>query len=116
MKHTIECIERNKRWDKKVAEYEKKYPNHCEFCDGWGGKWSYYDPSPSGVGLSSGYMTDFDPCPDCLEQGLCPMCKDVLMESNGVGDLFCERCQKSDFEGIPQSPECWCWEQEGWYA
>ena len=71
------------------------------------------DPSPSGVSLSPGYMEDWDPCTECVEQNKCPRCGGPLTGKRNEPDtLYCRKCRwNSDekFEGIPERPECDCY-------
>lgn len=105
--HTKECTEAQEKWKQEVTEYEKKYPNYCKACDGYGGEATKYDPSPPGVGLSPGYMTDFCPCPECLEKDKCPQCG-----GNIYGEDVCPDCGWEFGQGKPEQPECYCWEIE----
>jgi hypothetical protein len=99
-----------------IEEWLKRWPKHCTKCDGWGGFFSTYDPSPSGVSLSPGYMDDYEPC-DCIEECSCPRCgKRVPFgyahpEKDGEFIDVCSYCgwdsRKPD--GKPSEPECWCW-------
>lgn len=94
-------------------EWARKWPNHCQKCGGWGGFWSHYDPSPSGVGLSPGYMEQFDPCV-CWEEGHCPRCGEpCAMGSDHKDGKTIEVCECSwdtaKPDGIPGEGECVCW-------
>lgn len=63
----------------------------CTRCNGTG--WLFYEdsPSPAGVSLAPGAMSFADPCPDCLEQGICPACGNPLGEPyNDDNDCRCE--------------------------
>lgn len=51
-----------------------KYPNACTNCGGAGVCYSTYDPSPAGVSLGSGTMTDCDICDTCVGNDKCPVC------------------------------------------
>lgn len=64
----------------------------CQRCNGTG--WLFYedDPSPAGVSLSPGMMTFIDPCPDCMEKGICPKCGGVLGEADDDGNCKCTAC------------------------
>lgn len=114
-------------FEREILAYKAKWPNYCEECGGWGGHVSYYDPSPSGIGLSPGYMMDYDPCAECLEQDICPRCgfktPDIFVEGEYEDYYQCPKCGwKEGDEGIPQEPpwppECTCWEEDlealGW--
>ena len=92
--HTKECKRLNKQARKQTIAYDNQYPNHCHTCNGYGGFWSRYDPSPSGVSLSSGSMEEFDVCPDCVKKGKCPRCGQVLVpKENGDIPDTCSHCQ-----------------------
>lgn len=94
--HTAQCIEAQAAHQQVVDEYNRQWPKHCTTCGGWGGSVSYYDPSPSGVGLSPGYMTEYDPCPDCTEQNRCPRCgadgltTDEHPDAQAIPPAYCE--------------------------
>jgi len=116
----------NKKIERAIASYEASWPKYCRDCHGWGGKTSYYDPSPAGVGLSPGSMADFDPCPTCVEQGICPRCGEEsadLVAADEYSDKFaCELCgwdELNNNECIPESDpyplECDCWEWQDVY-
>jgi hypothetical protein len=92
-KHLPECNKAFESYEKEVAEYKKKWPNYCRSCGGWSGGFSNYDPSPAGVSLGSGYMTDFDPCPDCYEKGICARCgKQMFNPEEGDDPESCPHC------------------------
>lgn len=54
--------------------------NQCQNCKGTGQVGYNDDPSPSGVSLSPGTMVFTNPCPNCLEKGLCPGCGQTIGE------------------------------------
>lgn len=70
-----------------LAEYERKYPNYCKTCKGWG-RIKYSD-------------LPFHDCHDCLEKQLCPRCR------GKVDDTYykCSRCEwhPDVNEGLPGS-------------
>lgn len=113
MIHTEGCKEARKRYDREVKQYQTKWPNHCKKCNGWGGFYVRYDPSPAGISLGSGYMTDFDLCLECLEKDVCPRCgKGIKVMEGEYFDTF--RCENCGFEegktyGLPEEPECFCY-------
>lgn len=76
--HTDECEAANARLRAEREAWEKRWPNYCRECEGFGGRTYSYDPSPAGVSLSSGTMQDFDPCEACGEHDLCPRCMKPL--------------------------------------
>lgn len=77
-----------------IDEYNQKYPYHCKKCDGWGGFYSTYNPSLSGVSLGYGYFTDFNPCQDCYDKGICPRCGEKVFSNEDLenGDVICSKC------------------------
>jgi hypothetical protein len=116
--HTPECQARLDARADEIAAYRANWPNHCKACHGWGGGYTTYDPSPSGVTLGHGVMHDFDTCAACVDKGLCPRCGEEL--SSGWSDLalrteppttHCPACRWRDDEtlGCPEPPECLCW-------
>lgn len=107
MKHSEKCTHDLDAWKQACLELEKTFPSFCRHCSGWGGFWSSFDPSPSGVALSPGRMYDFDPCDQC--EGTCPLCRAPLPDDETV----CKACgQERGTSGIPESPECSCWHTE----
>jgi len=116
MEHLDYCKEHMEKAANLQDEWAKKWPNHCKECYGWGGMYSTYDPSPSGVSLGAGFMTDFDPCFECMKYEICPRCGENTLlipydESEGDFD-YCESCGWSaeDPDGMPPNPECTCWD------
>lgn len=79
-------------YPKAIAEeerYYKDWPNACNRCDGWGG-WGGFDFYEDDTGYS-----DFDPCPECLEEGRCPRCGGaVIAEAYWDAGHFtnCDHC------------------------
>jgi hypothetical protein len=62
-----------------MSKFAQLHPNHCRECGGWGGASS---PGCS-VPYGSTYVPlpdEFEPCSDCLEQGLCPWCMEEIGE------------------------------------
>ena len=123
-KHHKTCIDAHENWEDQVSQYKHDYPNYCKSCNGWGGNYSRYDPSPSGISLGSGYMLDYEPCEDCVEKGICPRCgkvSDNIITALSDGDCgVCEHCgwsmEETHVDGIPDEPECYCdyYEEEKW--
>lgn len=120
IKHTEFCKRQFKYYDEGLKKYEDKWPNYCKHCDGWGGFWSQYDPSPPGISLGAGYIMDFDTCEHCTDKGICPRCgkKDT---TNALMDMTyedleykCPHCgwkadtDDEDSWGLPESPVCCC--------
>lgn len=121
IKHTRFCKEQFAKHDKIVAEYQKRWPNYCRSCNGWGGTYSQYDPSPAGVSLSPGYILEFDTCPSCLEEGVCPRCGEtsslIELDVEDGDDIHCPECgwrsdcnchDMSEMWGLPCPPVCMC--------
>jgi hypothetical protein len=113
MEHTEQCLRDAEHFSEMLEKYETEFPNYCRHCSGWGMFYSYYDPSPSGVGLGIGHMIDSDPCPKCMEKGNCPRCGHHH-EDEDWGSEFPTRCElcgwgEDDNDGIPEPPECYCW-------
>lgn len=117
-KHTKECWALiNKQW-KRMDDWVKAHPNYCRHCGGVGAFFSIYDPSPSGVSLSPGSMTDVDPCPECAEKGICAECGQQMFNPEDPNhDWEPATCPHCGFEeekatGMPQwDGPCICEEQ-----
>ena len=97
--------------------YRRTWPKHCAKCRGWGLHYDTYDPSPAGVSLSAGTMTDVSLC-ECVEGGICPRCAreplEVKEDAYNGDWCFCVGCgwTETKTEGIseePQLSECDCW-------
>ncbi len=125
MNHTTHCTNLLKAYELDVERYTKLWPNHCKACNGWGGFTEQYDPSPPGISLSPGYMTEFTPCQECYEIGKCSRCGKNMLEHPGVALALAigydelENCPLCGFSftggvdehslGKPEEPECLCW-------
>lgn len=116
--HDAGCIAAQEQWKRDAAAYDAAWPKHCQECHGAGGKAVKYDPSPAGVALSPGYYTEFEPCPECYDKGVCPRCAGKMA---GEGDEIPETCPHCQWKvaggcGAPAQPECWCWEEQMYRA
>lgn len=80
-----EAVKELEREEKRLA----RFPNSCPTCRGTGGHVSWFDPSPSGVSLGYGLMMDFEPCADCVEKGICPLCGEESLDEDGGHCLKC---------------------------
>jgi hypothetical protein len=106
--HEKDCFNSQVRANMQRVGYILRWPKFCRNCGGYGNHYSHYDPSPSGVGLSSGYMVDADPCQQCSDRGICPRCADDGFDAE-TGD-HCEECGWTiESEGVPEPWECSCW-------
>lgn len=111
----IEAYDAEMKAEREAAERYKvdadawsaKWPDACNECGGWGGHTYSYDPSPPGVSLAPGSMSDFDPCeaPGCVSEGFCARCgKPTLSEIPGVfdeGQGPCKECGWNYDDGAP---------------
>ena len=124
---TISCTTGQRRFDFERFSYDKRYPNHCTHCEGWGGQTYQYDPSPAGISLGSGFMNEFIPCEHCYDLGTCPRCGTArAFQWEDIDDLCtnlpaCPVCGWSESymdangevqhdPGKPNEFECSCWE------
>jgi hypothetical protein len=114
-KHSEECINTFANHEARVVAWINTYPNYCKHCGGWGGTHYSYDPSASGVSLSSGSMTYFDTCPHCYEVGICPRCGLIVKDFDIDLEIgVCPHCgwDENTPDGIEPTPECFCWENQ----
>lgn len=71
-------------------EFPGDVPESCPSCEGEG-YYSYeHDPSPPGVGLPPGTMTEWEPCPNCVGNSICPVCSFPLDEND-----YCNECERN---------------------
>ena len=113
MEHTERCQQDRVRIEKERQEYAAKWPSYCRTCDGWGGEWFEFDPSPAGISLSPGTLADFEFCPDCLGLEKCARCGEVVSDW-GDDEMTCPLCG-ADFCDINigiSHHECFCRELE----
>jgi len=105
-------VDEQKAYAAEVEQFIKTYPGYCKSCSGWGGNTSCYDPSPAGISLSPGYMMDWEPCSNCVEEGRCPRCGGTCEFEEGPDHYVCRgTCGWSsddDEPGIPDGPEPPC--------
>ena len=116
MQHTPECAAAQAANIAAQDAWRARWPNACKSCQGAGGKAFRYDPSPAGIGLSPGYMWDFDPCPAC--EGRCPRCGQPAPHD---ADVPCPACGwnygKGKDDACPEPiEECWCFDEEPSHA
>jgi hypothetical protein len=82
--------------------WEEVHPNHCRGrCQGSG----QIDDSDPSVG-----MYGFAPCPDCVEQGICPWCgQAVVVDDEDNGYYHCDACGFVEEKGatVP-TVACFC--------
>jgi len=95
--HTKECKKQQKLARKQVMAYDKRFPNHCKTCDGWG------------------YLPDDSSCLECLAKDRCPRCGQPFPK----GLNKCPHCSfdLNNDRGRPDdSIECNCYinEEEDW--
>lgn len=113
MNHTDECVQATEAAQKAQEAWAAQWPNHCKTCKGVGGWVDTFDPSPAGVPLGAGVMHDCDPCPDCVERGICPRCgqpglTDEERGDDSTGEGPCKQCGWNHDDALPELPECWC--------
>lgn len=128
-KHNYNCWLRRNEWEEQVAIYDNEWPDHCKACDGAGKFEDTYDPSPAGVSLGSGTITDVAICDECVQDFpmRCPRCGGtwVYGDADNYDDIVddivsnekpCSRCgwnwAKTPGDWRPQEPECFCWYED----
>jgi len=71
-----------------------RYPRVCKTCGGYGGEqlWGSFNPI-SGTGSCPKFID----CPDCIDKGLCPLCRTHLPELFfEEADIKCPECDWSE--------------------
>lgn len=132
-KHTLTCCKKQFEYKFKEIKFAHKHPNYCRRCRGKGIVSDNYDPSPAGLHMPSGYLTDDMLCPHCTDFGIsdtsiCPQCANrMVWEKDKSGaETGLAHCKKCDYkldaneytaEGYelapdPEIAECYCWEIE----
>ena len=62
----------------------------CKMCDGTGAITSTINGAPHGAGY---WPMDYEePCPACVEKGLCPRCETRMKEVDDLGTYRCPKC------------------------
>ena len=108
-----ECKADFARYAEEIVAFGKRFPNHCTDCRGWGLHVSTYDPSPAGISLGHGYMSDVDICETC--RGTCPCCREPLPVDvdDSPDHMKCVACGSTvGQDGLSDGPECLCWMNE----
>ncbi len=117
--HTEGCKQTHEEHLARRGAYISLWSNYCRTCCGAGNTCWTEDPSPAGISLSSGSLVFCDPCPDCLERGICPRCGQQVWDSNDfTGDpVACPECgwREESPDCLPPEPECRCWDRGGYW-
>lgn len=110
MHHTKACEEDYKNYQRNLAAFEARWPNYCRRCGSTGELVGDYD-------RDTGFQ-DIEPCPDCLEEGICPKCKSPTHVMNEEGYAWCFECgwieSIKDDDLPPPEFECYCYEEATW--
>lgn len=114
MEHSQECKKARDEIMRKFKEWENLHPNYCRACNGRGGAYEPGDQVPWGSTVAS--LPDiFEPCPECVERGICPWCGDggLTSEDRGdesTGDGPCRVCGHDPLTECTPSPsfDCFC--------
>lgn len=116
--HTEACVQQLAAARQAMSAWVAAWPNHCDACEGQGGRSWSYDPSPAGVALSAGSFLEVEPCSECAEKGLCARCGERMPENVSEEGLPCPACGWRFGEGAPAMPEgpCPCLETEMYRA
>jgi hypothetical protein len=99
MKHSIECMERQKAWD-------EAYPNRCKKCNGAGG---FSFPGFFNHKAGVGEPPSFDECGECTGQNKCPLCGTNVGDFWEYGDVY-DELLPCGHPYVNEPPECEC----GW--
>lgn len=116
--HSDNCLKTQKRIGSAQKEWDAAHPNACVKCYGTGGK-TVYDTVD--YGSTTAQLPSFEYCPNCIEQGLCPLCG-ANLTPNGTDaeiDAFnawietdekCPQCRERFGEiSRPEFDDCDCW-------
>ncbi len=84
-----QCDDRIAEHAAEVARFEAAHPHYCRTCGGSGVHEYNFDPSPAGVSLAPGSMTESEPCEECTCKGRCSLCG-LLLSENGERVCGCK--------------------------
>lgn len=123
MYHTNECIAGTAKSDQSRLAWFQQWPYYCTNCNGDGMFVDYYDPSPPGISLGSGYMTDIEMCEKCTNHGYCPRCGVLSWpiddEDDEIPETPCPNCGwnwcKGKDDSVPYPYECYCYELDHYW-
>jgi hypothetical protein len=124
MQHTQECLEAQAENERLRAAWASAWPDHCRHCEGQGQFESYFDPSPVGLSLGSGYYLDVEPCEQCTAVGKCARCGQQTWTTEDLEQLElandtsvmspCSFCgwnwDRGKDDSMPPYEECACYE------
>lgn len=122
MHHSAACIAASERLEAANAAYKKEWPDYCRSCGGHGGFSSPGCSVPYGATYVS-LPDDYDPCPDCWEDGGCPRCGKEIMSREAAEEgaeipEVCPHCGWKDGDpGLQEEDICACAfyvDEEGW--
>lgn len=108
MKHDPACLKASLRYREMEIDYLHRWPRTCPTCGGTGGAVSAGCSVPYGMG-SVNLPDEFDICPDCIEEGICPRCGKQTMADQDSDAEHCTACGWTWGESLPEPPECSCW-------
>lgn len=78
--HTQKCLDTTAVIQAARALYTVNYPDHCKTCEGAGTGFEGGDSVDYGSTRVS--LPTYDvPCPDCLQEGRCPRCNQLMYDS-----------------------------------
>lgn len=88
LQHSEACVEETQAFDRKLKEWDAKWPNACKHCGG-AGAWHSYGGREE--------PPDGGPCSECTEKGLCARCgqpglTDEDRGDKSTGDGPCKLC------------------------
>lgn len=110
--HTEKCLEFQKRLEDKLKEFDLKYPNCCKTCGGSGE--IHYRENQSPIGSGERWMMDeVDICPECIENGICPLCGEEFNWQGKEWDLDFSFCKKCGYDSRNEHPIIRPWEWDG---
>ena len=103
MQHTDKCLALQKKYADAIRAWEARYPQYCHTCYG-SGFLETRDSVP--YGSTNVTLVGEDPCPQCVEKGICPRCgKFLIFDPDNDEREICVFCKWDEKNGDPRPPD-----------